>query len=209
LAREVGVGTSISNAVRVLVYATPVPIIPGLVSGKRFLLMVGAGFDSVVVAAMRKSEKSRFGALAYLFAAWRSMASFRHMQISVRYGNSRITDGASVIVSRSRLYGGPFVMAPNADLRMPGLHILILKDRGVLAAVKYGLALATGRLWRSRSVDYVTCDTPVEITSIRTFPCQHDGDGGLDTPLVVELDTMPLYLLAAYAPSVLSRCSSK
>jgi len=194
LARELGIGTSLKKAFRVLKEGLSMPVHPGRAGDKRFLLMVGAGYDSLAVSELNSAEKKRFGALAYIFAATRAVRRFSSLNVSAQVDGVTYS-GASVIVSRARLYGGPFTIAPKADLTDQAFHILVLKHKGLWAALKYGLALATNRIWKLPSVDYVKTTSEVTITSAIELPCQFDGDGGLFAPLTVSVDPQKLLIL--------------
>lgn len=194
LARELGIGTSLKKAFEVLKEGTALPVHPGRAEEKRFLLMVGAGYDSLAVSELKSEEKKRYGALAYIFAATRAIRRFSSLNVSAEV-DGKTYSGASVIVSRARLYGGPFTIAPDADLTDRAFHILVLKEKGLWAALKYGIALATNRIWKMSSVDYVRTTSEVTITSAIEMPCQFDGDGGLFAPLTVSVDPQKLRIL--------------
>ncbi|MEH6405212.1 MAG: diacylglycerol kinase family protein [Sneathiella sp.] len=197
LAREVGIGLGIKKIVAVLTSAKPETIYPGLIGDRRFLLMVSAGYDSLAVAQLRTEEKKKFGAFAYVLAALRASRQFRDLDLSIKI-DEKIYKGASIIVSRSRLFGGFFVAAPTADLRKPYFHILILKNKGLWAAIKYGFVLISGRISTCRSVDYIQTDGPVDLLSQMDIPCQIDGDSGPLTPQSISIDEKPIKILAAY-----------
>ncbi|MBL4739753.1 MAG: hypothetical protein JKY12_02095 [Sneathiella sp.] len=197
LAREIGIGTKLKKIVAVLVSAKPELIYPGLLEQKRFLLMVSAGYDSLAVAELRLEEKRKFGAFAYVIAAFRASKQFGSLDLSVK-ANGEIYKGASIIVSRSRLFGGFFVVAPKADLRKLEFHVLVLKNKGLWAAIRYGFSLLSGRLSTCRSVDYIQTNGPVELLSQEGVPCQMDGDDGPLTPQIIRLDERPIKILAAY-----------
>ncbi|MCG8493392.1 MAG: diacylglycerol kinase family lipid kinase [Sneathiellales bacterium] len=194
LARELGIGTSLKKAFLVLKEGLCMPVHPGRAGDKRFLLMVGAGYDSLAVSELNSNEKKRYGALAYIFAATRAVRRFSSLNVSAKVDGETYS-GASVIVSRARLYGGPFTIAPDADLADQAFHVLVLKHKGFWAALKYGLALATNRIWKLSSVDYVRTTSEVTITSAIDMPCQYDGDGGLVAPLTLSVDRQKLQIL--------------
>lgn len=199
-AREVGVGLNLVKVTNILASATPVPIYPGLIAGQRFMLMVGAGYDSFAVSSLDPLEKKRFGAFAYIIAALRSLKHFKLLNVDVLV-DGQVFSGTSVVVSRSRLFGGPFVVAPHGNLQIPGFQVLVLKGRGIGSVLKYGLALVTNRIWKLNSVDYLQTTGPVEIIATPSIPWQRDGDAGDKTPEVLTVDEMPLNILAAF-PSI-------
>lgn len=198
LARELEIGLGSRNVVSVLTSASPTRIFPGLMGDQRFMLMVGAGYDSLAVAELDPLEKKKYGAFAYILAALRAVKRFKGLSVRVT-ANGQSYEGASVIVSRGRLYGGPFTLVPNADLREPGLHILLLKDTGIWAALKYGAALATNRIWKLSSVDYIKAEGDVTIVMAPEFLCQCDGDRGPATPVTLSTDPGGLHVLSGNA----------
>ena len=124
LARELGVGVSIDKAVETLVTAEPIPVCTAIANGKRFLLMLGAGYDSLAVASLRSDQKKRFGAIAYVFAAARALSQFRNMRLEVEVSGVRRTAG-TVVITNARYYGGPFVIAPDGGIEKSQLDVLV------------------------------------------------------------------------------------
>ncbi|GLQ07901.1 diacylglycerol/lipid kinase family protein [Sneathiella chinensis] len=197
-AREIGVGTSVEKAVRILLAAEPVAVTPGLAGGRRFLLMIGAGYDSLAVQALRSDQKRKWGAVAYLLAALRVRSRFHQMVVDIDIAGQRHS-AAAAIITRARTYGGPFLLAPDAGLQQPDLQVVLLKRGGLLAAIGYGLALVTGRLSRLKSVEMLATRGPVLLTSPEEMPCQTDGDSDRFAPLEIMLDDQPLNVLGAFA----------
>ena len=54
-----------------------------------------------------------------------------------------------MIVTRSRLYAGPYVVAPAAALGEPLLHVCLFERWGRSQTLRFGLALLLGRLPRT------------------------------------------------------------
>lgn len=196
LARELGVGVSIEKAVETLAQAEPVPVHTAIANDKRFLLMLGAGYDSLAVAALRSDQKKRYGAIAYVFAAIRAIFGFRNMNLEIEVNGTHYSAG-TVIVTKAKYYGGPFVIAPEGGVEKARLDVLIFKGSGIVNAVRYGLALLLNRVSRLPDVETLVTDTPISLTSPAPFPCQCDGDGGFETPVNISLDPQPLMILRA------------
>lgn len=196
LARELGIGVSIDKAVDALVQADPVPAYTAVANDKRFLLMLGAGYDSLAVAALRSDQKKRYGAIAYVISAVRAMSGFRDMKLDIKVNGAHYSAG-TVVISKAKYYGGPFIMAPDGGLDKPRLDVLIFKGSGIVNAVRYGVALLLNRISRLPDVETLVTDTPILLTASKEFPCQCDGDGGLVTPVNISLDPKPLMVLRA------------
>ena len=196
LAREIGVGASIEKAIKVLATALPVPAYAARANEKRFLLMVGAGYDSLTVAALRPGEKKRFSAFAYVFAAFRASPGFRDMELEVSIEGKHYI-AASVVISKARYYGGPFLIAAEGGIEKPRFDVVLLKNAGLVAAFRYGMALLFNRMSRLSDVETLTTDKEISIKSSKVFPCQCDGDICLETPLRISLDPTPIPILRA------------
>src|SRR6266478_4639684 len=119
LAHELGMGFSAAAVARTLMSGRLLSMRPGEVNSegamRRFSLMAGTGFDARVVAGVTSPLKRRWGKGAYV---WRSLIEAWHYR-PVRYAveiDGVAYQAASVIVSRGRLYAGPYVVAPAAAL---------------------------------------------------------------------------------------------
>ena len=204
LAREIGVGTRVGKLAATLTLGCPTPVNVGrLTEGNGeesyFLLMVGAGFDAHVVAGVDSGMKKRFGKGAYVWRSLVEMARYRDRRYRVEIdGNT--WEAASVIVSNVRHYGGPFVVAPAADLRRPALSACLFERGGRLQIVRYGAALVTGRLPSIAGYRIVEAKT-VRIGVVDASPddgaepIQVDGDHTASLPVVVTLAPRRLRLL--------------
>lgn len=205
LAREIGVVPGGDGGVaRTLLEGQPTEIAVGRlqrpgVPGRNFVLMAGAGFDAHVVAGVGPALKRRLGKGAY---AWRSL-----MEI-LRYRPRRyrvIIDGqastvASAIATNGRLYAGPYVIGPDADLRRGTLSVCLFEASGRWHVMRYGAALLGGRLPRAAHYRIV------EATSVRIEPAdpvetgerepfQVDGDDAGDLPIEIGVAERRIRLL--------------
>ncbi len=165
---------------------------PGNANGQVFFLMASAGLDARAVAAVRGSEKRWLGAAAYVLAALRTIAA-PSPEYTVTI-DGRTERAYTVIVTRSRHYGGPFVLTPNAGLGTDQLHAVLLPSRGFWAVLKYGVALAFGRLHKRHDV-IVASGERVAVTGPDDEPVQLDGDAATHLPLSVTLESRQVRFL--------------
>lgn len=167
----------------------------GRANGRRFLLMVSAGFDARVVAGVNTVSKRFLGAGAYVVAAFKEMwrGGGRH---SVEV-DGEVHEAATVIVTKARHYGGGFVLVRGARLEEPKLHVVCLAGSGAWNMLRYGLALLRGRLDRLDDVRILEgVAVRVEGDSGETAaPVQMDGDLQGNLPLEVSIDETPVSLL--------------
>ncbi len=193
-ARELGLGTSMKRIASMVETLKAKKVWPGMMGDKRFIMMVGVGIDSLAVASLETSLKRRIGAAAYVVAAIKAIKRMKTLDLHVTVdGESYHT--ANVIITNGKLYGGPFTISPNADLGEPVFHVVMMKKSGFWSALKYGLALATGRLPYLKDVT-ITTGTHVRVESPNAIPVQADGDYVGMLPVEVQVDDSPLTVLA-------------
>src|SRR5260370_37988583 len=108
---------------------------------------------------------------------------YRRVRYSVETGGARF-EAASVIVTRGRLYAGPYVVAPAAALGEPLLHVCLFERWGRSHTLRFGLALLLGRLPRTAGYRVVAGrDVRISVLSDAgedgRQPVQIDGDDAL------------------------------
>ena len=163
------------------------PIWPGVVrttTGSRlFVQMVGVGFDAQVVHHVPVVLKRMFGRGAYAIQTLRELACYRFPMIHLRLDGEE-TQAASVIVSKGRLYGGRFMLAPSACAAEPGFSVVLFDHSGVAAALLYGAALPLNLLSRAPGVRHLRA-RQVDFIDNEALPAQADGDAAGWTPIAV------------------------
>ncbi|MDY0384781.1 diacylglycerol/lipid kinase family protein [Trichlorobacter sp.] len=150
---------------------------------RRFLLMAGIGLDAAAVAGVRPAEKARLGKLAYLFAGLRQLRDWDRSLITISDGQ-RSERCHAVIISNACHYGGPYRLAPGAEIFTPQLEVLPFQFptrrsffRAALPLVLAGRAPASAG-WQLR-------EGSLTITGAK--PVQLDGDSFGSTPLTIRL----------------------
>ena len=203
LAHELGLGFSATAVAQTMIAGRELLVQPGEAAngtGTRcFSLMAGAGFDAKVVAGVSVSLKRRWGRAAY---AWRSLVEARRYR-PVRYQveiDGVCHEASSVIVTRSRHYAGPYVVAPMATLGEPLLHVCLFERWGRSHTFRFGLALLLGRLPHTGGYRVVT-GRAVRVSVLsdagehREQPVQIDGDNALTLPVSIGLAAGAVRLL--------------
>ncbi|MDP2334660.1 MAG: diacylglycerol kinase family lipid kinase [Reyranella sp.] len=203
LAHELGLSFSAAALAQTLTAGREILMQPGEASGagrtRQFSLMAGAGFDAKVVAGVSAPLKRRFGRAAYV---WRSLVEarrYRPVRYAVEIDGVR-HEAASVIVTHGRLYAGPYVVAPDAALGKPLLHVCLFERWGRSQTLRFGLALLMGRLPRTAGYRVIAGhDIRVSVLSDagegRRQPVQIDGDDALTLPVSIALAAGAVRLL--------------
>jgi diacylglycerol kinase (ATP) len=203
LAHELGLSFKAAAIARTMVAGRALLVRPGEACNggapRCFSLMAGAGFDAKVVAGVSAPLKRRFGRGAYV---WRSMIEtrrYRPVRYAVEIDGVR-HEAASVIVTRGRLYAGPYVVAPLATLSEPLLHVCLFERWGRSQTLRFGFALLTGRLPRAGGYRVIAGrEVKVSVLSNAgepgTQPVQIDGDNALTLPISINVASGAVRLL--------------
>jgi diacylglycerol kinase (ATP) len=167
LAHEIGMPVNAIKAVKQIPTLKQAAVPLGLVNGRRFILLAGIGFDAFVIAQVWPRLKRRFGVFAYLVAGFFSLFQYPYPTIRFKI-KERMVTGTSGFVTKARCELGPFAIAPEASLQEPWLHLFVFKGRGLVAYLRYTLAVLLGRHSRLPDVEYqkvkevvVSSDSPV------------------------------------------------
>ncbi|HQT39503.1 MAG TPA: diacylglycerol kinase family protein [Acidocella sp.] len=159
-----------------------------------FVQMVGLGFDGAVVHGLQPLLKRVIGRGAYVWQSlWESVAyGFPGVQLNV---DGKDYQASSVVVSKGRLYGGPYMLAPNAAPTKPGFQVALFENPGTLAALLAGAALPLGLLPRCPGVRVIAGREVTFAAANGPILTQSDGDRLAGTPHMVVDALSPISLI--------------
>ena len=195
LANEIGLPRQPRRLAAVIATGRPQLVWPGCAGGRRFVMMLGVGFDAAVLQRLDPSRKRRWGRLAFLppiLAVWRR---WRPQQFTVT-SSGRDYAAASAIVTRGRYYAGRFVLAPAARLADPALHVVLLRQSGRWAMLRAMAALPLGLVHRLPDVTMLSV-RELQLASPGPAVVEIDGELRGALPLAVGLAATPLMLIQA------------
>lgn len=165
----------------------------GLVGGRIFLMMVGIGFDGVVVHAISPRLKRLWGKGAFVWAGiveW-LRGPGRDIRLVV---DGREKRAAWVIASNGRFFAGPYVLAQAGDISRPGLTLFLFRKGSRFALVRYLIALGLGRVEKLSDVEVLPA-RQVRILAPENLEVEVDGDARGYLPQVIEQGTQFLRLV--------------
>jgi diacylglycerol kinase family enzyme len=157
--------------------------------------MAGVGFDARVVPRVDLRLKRAIGRGAYALAILQEWLTYKPVRYRVTIDGREPVDVASAIVVKSRLYGGPFVLAADASVLKPALHVCLFHDGGRGSALRYLAAVGLGTIAQSQGFEIVTA-TRVAIAGPTDEPVQADGDTVATLPVEVALADPSLAVIA-------------
>lgn len=203
LAHEIGLEATPDRVCQTLRHGPPVPIVCARANDELFLLMVGAGFDARVVAALSHTLKNRIGKGAYVGPVLGALLMpIETLDVTI---DQRLHTASWVVIANARHYAGRFVLAPRTGIKQRGLEAVLFKARSRIVLLHQLLSLLRGRLdLRSGpygDVEIHTCSR-VKISAAGPVPVQIDGDLFGTTPVETEAgnDVIRLIMPATALP---------
>lgn len=146
----------------------------GQTSPTLFLQMVGAGLDGWVVQQLSSALKKRIGRLAYVLTALRLPFAYS-FPVSETCVDGRTYRSCLTIISKGRLYGGPFRLFPHNHHEEPGFSIFMLHRLNPLALLRQLLTFACHRPCPDPVISYIKGQT-ITCSDNKPVPVQSDGD---------------------------------
>jgi YegS/Rv2252/BmrU family lipid kinase len=192
LAHEVGIGPDPRRATEVILGGTRQPIALANANGHYCCLMASAGYDARAVTRVRPRLKRLSGEGAYYVAGFEEMLAGTKRLLTIEVDGESY-EAASVVVANGRLYGGRYLIAPEADITEPVLHTVLLQRPGRWNITRYGIAVMRERLHLLSDVKIVR-GTRVRLAAPAGEPWQSDGDliGEFPVDITVEPNAIEL-----------------
>jgi diacylglycerol kinase family enzyme len=168
------------------------PLAIGRVDGRRFLLFCGAGVDGAVVRRLAEVRTGTLGKHRWLAPILHTVRHWPQFELTATFADgSRLEGLSSVLVTRSRNYGGVVRLTPDVDIGDGMLHVLCFRHRSRMAWIWQGVRALCGRMREGRDLT-VRQTTAVRIEGLAPF--QVDGDFGGMSPVQVDLLPEPVQL---------------
>ncbi len=160
---------------------------------ERFLLMLSAGPDSLILANLSPLLKRHGGKLGITIQALVEFAHARLPRFEVAIdGGRRVVSWC--IVGNARCYGGPWAGTPGADPFSPGFETVVLNRHGRAAVASFFFAIPSGAHLRMKGVERFLSQQ-VELSGREDIPYQLDGDPAGHLPVSVRSTAERLWVL--------------
>ena len=148
LSRDLRIPGSADALARLLAHGQTRDIHAGCANGRYFALMCGVGMDAHIVNRTSLRLKKRIGKLAYVLQGVRELLAGTPRRYRVEIDGSEVVEASSVIVAKSRYYGGEFQLAPQAAIGKPELQVCLFLRGGRLSTLLYIIGMGMGHLDR-------------------------------------------------------------
>ncbi|MBM6584182.1 diacylglycerol kinase family lipid kinase [Microvirga sp. BT689] len=195
LSRDLRIPGQANVLARLLAHGTTRDIHVGRANRRYFSLMCGVGMDAHIVDHTSLRLKKRIGKLAYVLQGLRELLAGAPRRYRAEIDGSEVVEASSVIVAKSRFYGGEFQLASRADIGNPELQVCLFLRSGRISTLLYIIGMGTGHLDRMPGYRTVMAKA-VSITGHDGDPAQLDGDCRDCLPLEIGLGERPLSVIA-------------
>jgi diacylglycerol kinase (ATP) len=174
----------------------PRPLDVGLAGASPFLMMVSAGFDVAVLAAVDPEWKARLGQSAILWQGLREWWRYRYPPLALVVDGEPLTASFAAVANIPQYGGGRFRLAPDARPDDGRLDLVAFRGSGRAATLGFALDLLRGA--HTRRADVVVRQArEVLLTAPVDAAAQIDGDLCAERlPLAVRLAPERLFVLA-------------
>jgi YegS/Rv2252/BmrU family lipid kinase len=186
-ARDRGIPFAPETAARAVLAGRRQRMDVSTVNGRRFLMVVGVGWDAHVVSKVVALRDGHLGQHRYVIPVIRATFDYSWPELSVRLpGETDARPAKLVWASNIRNYAAFFRITPDARPDDGRLDFLVIRDGRPRDAVRWMAGALLGTLPRLRETDYVT-GRELFVTSDEPVPYQVDGDPGGVTPIHVAM----------------------
>ena len=189
LARDLRLPFDPVRSARVLASGRRARLDAGRVNGRRFVMVLGVGFDAHVVNAVTAMRSGHLRRHRYVGPIARAVFEYDFPELSVRIdGEARERRCCIAFACNTRNYASWFAVAPKAVPDDGALDFVLLTRGSLRDFVRWGIAAFRGTLPRYRDVEYVQ-GRELVVRAERPVPFQVDGDPGGTTPLTVSIES--------------------
>ena len=190
LARELGIPVELEGACQLLAGAHGVTSIDAMKVGeKHYFTQVGVGIDAMMIRDTKREHKRRFGRIAYMWTALRSLVGFQPRRFLIKADDKQERPRVSqVVIANCGILGQPpFRWGPDIEPDDGRLDVCIVRAQTVLDYLALGWHVVRGQHKQSANVRYLHARRQIVIETRRPMPVQADGEIIGETPVQVEL----------------------
>ena len=187
LARELGMPTTPEDVVQTLLRGKELACDVGVINGRRFVSVSGAGFDAECVRRLTTTRRGHITYADYFWPIWRTFWSHRFPSLRVEADGEEVFAGRGLaLIGVIGRYAVGLHISNHARLDDGLLDLCVVPcaSRTALAA-QTSRALLRRRIGVGRAVCR-QCET-IRITSPDQVPIQVDGDVGGSLPAVCSI----------------------
>lgn len=197
LARELNIPLNPFKSVDAILSGGSEFIDIGIANGRYFGVMLGCGFDAYAIEQTNLRMKRFTGRYAYVFAGLKSIYKYKSHRIKVIADGQKLeNDAIFVVVSNAQLYGGKYVLTPEASTNDGEFDVFLYTGTSLTRLIYYGLNLIVHRSPNSKDTMRFRAKNLV-LHAEKRVPYQADGDALGELPVQVQIIPSAVEILGA------------
>jgi YegS/Rv2252/BmrU family lipid kinase len=157
----------------------------GVVNGRRFLLLVSVGIDSMVVRELSQTRNDILGYRGYMVPILKVLQNYKEPDIQITVNDNEVS-GKLAIIMNTKNYGGLFTMNAAKSPDSGFFDVCVFSSCAVPDLLRYSMAGLVSEVVKLPDVNCVS-GTDIKIRSNELIPVEVDGDHFGTTPIHVRL----------------------
>jgi YegS/Rv2252/BmrU family lipid kinase len=190
LAHDLGIPGEINRALEVLAGDHALQTRDAMeINGRHYVLNVGVGFSSMIIQNTARQDKRRFGMLAYLWTASKSLFGLQPQSFRLVVDGKKLRLRASeILIANGGLLG---VKIPFEDVRvLPDdgqIDLFVIKARNLWDYLELLYYIIRRKPRAAPKMLYLQASGQVQIASKNALPTQADGEVIGKTPVAIRV----------------------
>lgn len=200
MAKYLGIKRSAKQLCDIILHGATRTIDLGEANGRRFSIMLSAGFDAEVVHRTDAQRTGNISKFTYLQPIWQALRKYPHPQLRVYVDGEAVPRLARmVVVANVPAYALGMIPATSANPEDGLLDVRLFERGSAFQVIRYATRIAMGSHERLPDVASLTART-IRIESDERVPVQIDGDPAEFTPLEISVLPQGLELMVPGDP---------
>ena len=188
LAYSLRLPKSIPEACKIIVEGTPLEIDTGMINGRYFVNVAGAGLLTDVSQKVDIRIKNALGQLAYFLKGLETLPSYKPFQVEYFYdGQQYIEDVILLMAANGFSVGGLRNLVPQASLTDGKLDFLLVPAAGWPETILLLFNVLRGEKAEAGKIKEFQVSTEVTIRTDRLICSDLDGENGPESPWTIKV----------------------
>ncbi|MBN1256287.1 MAG: diacylglycerol kinase family lipid kinase [Planctomycetes bacterium] len=154
---------------------------------KNFILTASSGFDAMVTEEVKKLRTGKLGYWGYLMPIINLLKRYRIPELQVTVDGAEPVQGAMVLVSNVKNYGGLFSITDKAECDSGHFDICVLQKGSIPALASYTTSAFMKNVSTRKDIVYLT-GREIKIDSSKPVAVEVDGDYLCKTPVEIKIE---------------------
>jgi len=145
----------------------------GIVGKRRFISMLGIGFDAFVIKNINIDLKKKFGKLTYFFESIKALFKYDYPLFELSLDNKNYK-AYSAIISNTKFYAGSYIISEKINIENNFLYATLFLKKGFFNTIFFSFLLLMKKIEYSKNIKIIKFSKMKMLT--KNIPMHADGD---------------------------------